>query len=46
MPRDHWFTLGERIESSVLAILGHLVQASYTQRKKEGLFEAQRHLLS
>ena len=42
-PRDHRFTLGERIESSVLAILEQLVQASYTQRKEALLLEAQRH---
>ena len=32
-PREHRFMPGERIESSVLAILELLVQASYTQRK-------------
>jgi len=36
MPRDHQFTLGERSESSVLAILEHIVQASYKQRKEAG----------
>ena len=46
MPRDHLFTLGERIEFSLLAILEHLVQASYTQRREALLPEAQRCLLA
>lgn len=43
-PRNRRFTLGERLENSLLAILDHLVAASYSGKKRTELFQANRHL--
>jgi hypothetical protein len=39
-PREHRFTLGNRMEDGVLAILELLAEASYTREKRELLRQA------
>ncbi|NLH47508.1 MAG: diversity-generating retroelement protein Avd [Myxococcales bacterium] len=39
-PRDHKFTLGDRIADNVLTVLELLVQAAYTKKKVDLLDEA------
>ena len=43
-PRIRRFTLGERLESSLLSVLENLVAAAYAQRKKETLSQANNRL--
>ena len=43
-PRSRRFTLGERLESCFLEILGLLVEAAYSARKQGPLGEANRRL--
>ncbi len=43
-PRNRRFTLGERLESGLLAVLEDLVEAAYTREKQAALRRANRHL--
>jgi hypothetical protein len=43
-PRQRRFTLGERLESGLLAVLESLVEAAYTREKRDALALANRRL--
>ena len=43
-PRNRRFTLGERLEASLLAVLELLVRAAYTRDKRQPLTEANSRL--
>ncbi len=44
LPRNRRFTLGEKLENRLLAILESLVTAAYTTNKRSFLFQANRDL--
>lgn len=44
IPRNRWFTLGERIESGLLSVLSELVEASDNRNNKNRLQQANRQL--
>jgi hypothetical protein len=43
-PRSRRFTLGERLENRLLKVLEYLVEATYTQQKRQSLAYANRQL--
>ena len=43
-PRNRRFTLGERLESGLIAVLENLVDATYSRDKREALARANRRL--
>lgn len=43
-PRNRRFTLGERLETGLLAVLESLVEAAYSRDKREALASANRKL--
>ena len=43
-PRNRRFTVGERLESRLLEMLQHLVEAAYSREKSESLQQANRQL--
>lgn len=43
-PRSRRFTLGERLENSLLTVLADLVEAAYSKQKREALTHANRQL--
>jgi hypothetical protein len=44
LPRNRRYTLGEKLENRILAVLESLVSAAYTQKKYALLFQANRDL--
>lgn len=43
-PKNHRFTLGERLENKLLNVLEHLIIASYSRQKQQALTQANQDL--